>query len=78
MISVSSGSPLEHLEACLFPSQAERPAYGYELKRSLAELDLDVPDLDASSRTLRSMEERCLVGPCWARAAAGLPVAPTT
>lgn len=65
MISVASGSPLDHLEGCLLLSLAERPAYGYELKRSLAELDLDVPDLGRIYRTLRSMEERGLVRSWW-------------
>jgi DNA-binding PadR family transcriptional regulator len=55
MISVASESALDHLEACLLLSLAERPAYGYELKRSLADLDLDLPDLGRIYRTLRAM-----------------------
>jgi PadR family transcriptional regulator, regulatory protein PadR len=65
MISIAAGPHLDHLEACLLLSLAERPAYGYQLKRSLAELDLDVPDLGRIYRTLRSMEERGLVESRW-------------
>jgi PadR family transcriptional regulator PadR len=65
MISVASESALDHLEACLLLSLAERPAYGYELKRSLADLDLDLPDLGRIYRTLRAMEDRGLVRSWW-------------
>lgn len=67
MISVAAEPHLDHLEACLLLALAERPAYGYGLKRTLADLDLDLdlPDLGRIYRTLRSMEERGLVASRW-------------
>ena len=68
MISVAPpdpDSPLDHLEACLLLSLAERPAYGYELRRALHDLEVDLRDLGRIYRTLRSMEERGLVVSHW-------------
>lgn len=67
MISIAArlDAPLDHLEACLLLSLAERPAYGYELQRSLQDLAVDVRDLGRVYRELRSMEERGLVVSHW-------------
>lgn len=73
MISLSSHhvAPLEYVEACLLLSLAERPAYGYELKRALDDLGVELPDRGRIYRSLRAMEARGLVVSHWDTAARG-------
>ena len=64
-------APLEYVEACLLLSLAERPAYGYELKRELDDFGVELPDRGRIYRALRSMEERGLVISRWDTASRG-------
>lgn len=64
-------APLEYVEACLLLSLAERPAYGYELKRELDDFGLGLPDRGRIYRALRSMEQRGLVTSRWDTAGRG-------
>jgi len=70
-IAPHPGSPLDFVDACLLLSLAERPAYGYELKGALEDLEVDVRDRGRIYRSLRSMEERGLLTSWWETGGSG-------
>lgn len=69
-LSASSGAH-DYVAGCLMLVLADRPAYGYELKRELDDLGLDGLERGRIYRALRAMEAEGLVVSHWDTAGRG-------
>ena len=57
--------PRHYRAACLLLLIGTKPAHGYELRERLSEFAGASQDIGQMYRTLRSLEEECLVVSCW-------------
>lgn len=63
--------PRHYRAACLLLLIGTKPAHGYELRERLSEFVGVSQDVGQMYRTLRSLEEDCLVVSCWQGSEAG-------